>query len=182
MVKYAAFLRAINVGKRLLKMDHLKKMFEQLKFKNVKTFINSGNVTFETSEQDKVLLTKKIEKKLLDELGFEVHIMLRNEKELTDIVKTNPYKNEKLDKDTRVYIAFLYKKPDKKIKDILKSLENRNEKFVLKKDEVYCLIQKNEKNSSYSSITILEKKLEIPLTTRNQNTVNKINDYWNNTK
>jgi len=52
MIKYFAFLRAINVGgKNLIKMEDLKKIFESLGFKNVRTYIQSGNVIFESSEK-----------------------------------------------------------------------------------------------------------------------------------
>ncbi|OGU77648.1 MAG: hypothetical protein A2V93_09305 [Ignavibacteria bacterium RBG_16_34_14] len=174
MTKYIAFLRAINVGSRVIKMDILRKIFESLKLKNVKTFIQSGNVIFETTEKDKNPLTKKIEMKLKESLGYEVQVMLRTEKELRAIVKNNPFKDEVLDENTRVYMAFLYKKPGNEIKNIVSSLNNKNESFNLKNMEVYCLVHKDEKKSSYFSILLLEKKLGIPLTTRNQTTVNKI--------
>ena len=74
----------------------------------------------------------------------------------------------------RVYIAFLYNEPGKETKNILSPLNNKNESLILKKNEVYCKVRKDENKSSYFSILLLEKKLRIPLTTRNQTTVNKI--------
>jgi len=174
MIKYVAFLRAVNVGGRVVKMEQLKKIFEELKLKNIKTFIQSGNVIFETAGKDKNTVITKIEKKLKSSLGYEVLVMLRTEKEIEDIVKNNPFKNDEPDKDTRVYIAFLYDKTNKETRNILASMNNKNESFVLKKDEVFCKVHKDEKKSSYFSILLLEKKLKIPLTTRNQTTVNKI--------
>jgi uncharacterized protein (DUF1697 family) len=58
-VKYVAFLRAVNVGGRIVKMERLRKIFEELKFKNVKTFIQSGNVIFETGEKKQRYLNEK---------------------------------------------------------------------------------------------------------------------------
>jgi uncharacterized protein (DUF1697 family) len=174
MNKYVAFLRAINVGGHVIKMDALKKIFESLKLKNVKTFIQSGNVVFETVENDRNLLTNKIEKTLKESLGYEVHVMLRTEKELNSIANNNPFKDEVLDENTRVYVAFLHKKPGKGVKNILAPLNNNKETFHLKSMEVYCKVQKDEKKGSYFSILLLEKKLGIPLTIRNQTTVNKI--------
>ncbi len=179
MNKYIAFLRAVNVGGRIVKMERLKKIFEELKLKNVKTFIQSGNVIFEKLE-DKNIVTINIEKKLKASLGFEVLVMLRTDKELRAIVRNNPFKNEELDGDTRIYIAFIYKKPNKETKTILSSINNNNESFILKKNEVYCKVRKDEKKSSYFSILLLEKKLGIPLTIRNQTTVNKINTLLEN--
>ncbi len=66
MIKYAAFLRGINVGgKKLIKMEALRRVVESLGLKNVRTFIASGNVLFETSQTNRDALTRKIEKKLL---------------------------------------------------------------------------------------------------------------------
>lgn len=48
MARYIAFLRSINVGGHVLKMDALRDLFTQLKFSNVETFIARGNVIFET--------------------------------------------------------------------------------------------------------------------------------------
>lgn len=173
-MKYVTFLRAVNVGGRIVKMERLRKIFEELKFKNVKTFIQSGNVIFETGEKNKDTLMKKIEKKLKVSLGYEVLVMLRKDKELKNIVKNNPFKEEKLDENTRVYIAFLYNKPGKEVKSTIPSLNNKNEALHLKGNEVYCKVRREEKKHSYFSILLLEKKLGIPLTTRNQTTVNKI--------
>jgi uncharacterized protein (DUF1697 family) len=58
-VKYVAFLRTVNVGGRIVKMERLRKIFEELKFKNVKTFIQSGNVIFETGEKKQRYLNEK---------------------------------------------------------------------------------------------------------------------------
>ena len=99
-MKYVAFLRAVNVGGRIVKMERLRKIFEELKFKNVKTFIQSGNVILETGEKNKDILMKKIEKKLKVSLGYEVLVMLRKNKELKNIVKNNPFKEEKFDENT----------------------------------------------------------------------------------
>ncbi|WP_276322385.1 DUF1697 domain-containing protein [Cohnella luojiensis] len=62
MTTYIALLRGINVsGQKLIKMEHLKGLFESLKFGNIRTYIQSGNVLFESAEDDPELLTKKIE-------------------------------------------------------------------------------------------------------------------------
>ncbi len=47
MPRYVAFLRAVNVGGRTVKMDLLRELFAQLQFKNIETFIASGNVIFD---------------------------------------------------------------------------------------------------------------------------------------
>ena len=65
MTKYVAFLRAINVGGHtIIKMTDLKKMFESCRLENVRVYIQSGNVIFESDENDATLLEKQIEGQL----------------------------------------------------------------------------------------------------------------------
>ena len=61
MARYAAFLRAINVGGHVVKMEVLRAAFEDLGFAGVETFIASGNVIFETRAKDLVAVERKIE-------------------------------------------------------------------------------------------------------------------------
>ena len=64
MTRYVAFLRAINVGGRRVKMHHLRELFESLGFSNVETFIASGNVIFDSPAED----TRKLEQRIEDHL------------------------------------------------------------------------------------------------------------------
>src|SRR5579864_4267617 len=70
MVKYAAFLRGINIGGRRVKMTALQKAFESLGFTDVKTYIASGNVVFAARVQSGAALRTKIEQKLRTQFGF----------------------------------------------------------------------------------------------------------------
>jgi uncharacterized protein (DUF1697 family) len=64
-MKYVAFLRGINVGgKNKIKMETLREVFASLGFHNVKTYINSGNVIFETAETDDKTLAAKSNERL----------------------------------------------------------------------------------------------------------------------
>ena len=67
---YLALLRGINVGgNNIIKMDELKKTFEELNFSDVKTYIQSGNVLFKDAEKDRMKISEKIEKALLGKLN-----------------------------------------------------------------------------------------------------------------
>ena len=78
-VRYIAFLRAVNVGGRVVKMPVLKKAFESLQLSNVETFIASGNVVFETAASDVLKVERKIEARLREALGYEVTTMVRSD-------------------------------------------------------------------------------------------------------
>ena len=108
MIKYIAFLRAINVGgKNLIKMDELKKRFTTLGFKNVRTYIQSGNVIFQSFTSDQNVLAKKIENLLQKNLSSVVLVFLRTVEELNAIVKFDPYQKQKFKLETKLYITFI---------------------------------------------------------------------------
>ena len=75
MNKYVAFLRAINVGGNSgLKMDGLRRMFESFGLNNMQTYIQSGNIIFESKEDSAALLEKRIESQLVKALGYKVQL------------------------------------------------------------------------------------------------------------
>src|SRR6476660_3277916 len=87
---YIALLRGINVsGHKKIKMPELKAMFENLGFTNVRTYIQSGNVVFESATAED--LESKISTKIEVQFGFEVSVICRTSEEMEDVIKRNPY-------------------------------------------------------------------------------------------
>src|SRR5205814_3611258 len=72
MPRYVAFLRAINVGGHIVKMDDLRRQFEKLGFTDVQTFIASGNVIFTSPSKDGKALERRIEERLEKAIRYEV--------------------------------------------------------------------------------------------------------------
>jgi uncharacterized protein (DUF1697 family) len=172
-IKYIAFLRGINVGGRhLVKMENLRALFASMNFENVKTYIQSGNVIFESPETDADLLAEKIERGLKESLGFEVKTMPRTFSEIEAVLRHNPFKQT--DADAKVYICFLSAEPVAERKDSLLSLANDFEVFHFKNREMYCLIRPNNPARESFSNNFIEKRLKVSATTRNVTTVNKI--------
>ena len=92
MIRYIAFLRAINVGGHTVKMENLRHLFESLDFSNVQTFIASGNVVFDAKEKSARSLEKKIEKRLREALGYDVATFIRTDAELAEIADYKPFR------------------------------------------------------------------------------------------
>ena len=110
METYAALLRGINVGgSNVIKMEDLKKAFEELKFSDVKTYIASGNVIFKSDENDKVKLTKLIEKKLSERYKTDLRLALVSFKEYKMIIEKAPEGFGKESKIRRYDVWFLLK-------------------------------------------------------------------------
>ena len=112
---YIAFLRAINVGGHNVKMEHLRELFGELGFNNVRTYIQTGNVFFETSETDRDKLTKKIEDHLVQFLGYEVTTFLRTIPELEHALNVAPFKTIEPTEDTRHCIVFISRPLEKSV-------------------------------------------------------------------
>ncbi len=88
---YLALLRGINVaGHSTVPMDTLKDCLTKLGFQNVQTYINSGNVIFETEATEQALLANTIELALLQTFNFPITVIIRSEKELKKIAKAVP--------------------------------------------------------------------------------------------
>src|ERR1043165_1265766 len=102
MNRYVAFLRAINVGGHIVKMDQLRELFKQMGFDNVETFIASGNVLFSSSSHDADLIEKQIEDALEEALGYPVGAFVRTPDEIQAVAY---FDSEK--RDWKVWIAFL---------------------------------------------------------------------------
>ncbi len=175
MIRYIAFLRGINVsGSKLIKMEDLRAMFEALKLKNVKTYIQSGNVLFDTKEADELALNKKIEKHLHKCLGYELTVVVRTQDQVAKVIKQNPFHPTVPNEEVQLYVSFLPTVPDSKLASALIALKNEYEEFIVKDREVYCLCSKKPDGTRLFSNTLIEKKLKTPATTRNWATVNKV--------
>ncbi|MET3875869.1 DUF1697 domain-containing protein [Chitinophaga sp. OAE865] len=174
MTRYVAFLRAVNVGKRIVKMEHLRQLLDAAGFKNITTYIQSGNVMFASRSNNAAALSEKIEKLLLATYGFEVPAIIRQVSELENVIKNTPFPGVVPDKTTQVYITFLSGNAGPHAPGVIASLQSAAETLHMNNREVYTLIRKNLEIKPLDVIARLEKKLGIPCTTRNWATVNKV--------
>jgi len=171
---YIALLRGINVGgRRTVKMEKLKSIMESLEFQNVKTYIQSGNVLFETEARDTNLLRQSIESKLDEELGFKIPAIVRTGAELEDVVKQNPFHSGTESENTNLHLTFLSSEPDEKALDRLASYKNDVDDFRVLNREVYLRCGTGYGTTMFSN-NFFESMLKVLATTRNWKTVNKI--------
>ena len=106
--KYIALLRGINVGgKNIIKMADLKSSFASLGFKDVTTYIQSGNVVFTTEIDDKIRLVNLIEEKLSVDFQYKSVVVVIDHIQLKDIVTGAPDGFGKADEDIRFDVIFI---------------------------------------------------------------------------
>ena len=110
-MKYSALLRGINVGgNNIIKMADLRESFEKMGFDNVTTYIQSGNVVFETSRAKKEDLEKKIEKRLKKDFGYTGFVLVLSANEVEKVVSNAP-KGFGMKPEKYRYDVIYFKKP-----------------------------------------------------------------------
>ena len=174
MTAWIAFLRGINMGgHNKIKMDDLTRLFESLALKNVTTFIQSGNVTFETAGKNADALARRIGDALQESLGNEVPVFLRTLSEIQDLVKLDPFKAITADAGDKKYVVFLYAEPGREPVLPLRSAREGLEAFHIRKREVFVLSRNVNGRFGFPN-NFIEKELGVPATTRNWTTVSKL--------
>ena len=174
MQTYIAILRGINVsGHKIIKMDTLRGLFENLQFKKVKTYIQSGNVVFQDKSTDPEVLQSRISKKILDEFSFVVPVIVKNKDELAIIVKNNPFLAKKGKDITKLHVTFLSAEPNKADIEKIREGEYGTDEFMISGQTIY-LYCPNTYGDTKLSNTFFEKKLKVTATTRNWKTVNEL--------
>ncbi|MDH6110131.1 uncharacterized protein (DUF1697 family) [Kitasatospora sp. MAP12-9] len=105
---FIAFLRAVNVGGRTVKMERLRELFGELGLADVRTYIQSGNVFFTADAGvDRAALTHRIEQHLEQALGYPVPVMLRTVPEVEELLAGDPFQGIELTADNRFCVVFL---------------------------------------------------------------------------
>ncbi len=170
MPRYFAFLRAINVGGHIVKMEVLRNNFEELGFTNVETFIASGNVIFETRSNSPRIIEAKIEKQLRASLGYEVTTFIRNDEELSAVVQFKPFSEPQLSSARSNCVGFMAESLGKEISTELMKLNSENEMFKLHDREIYWLSRVGQGESTFSN-AVFERLTKGKSTFRGLNTL-----------
>jgi len=173
-MRYAALLRAINVGGHTVKMKELCAMFEAMKLSNVRSVIASGNVLFETRASDAAALETRIETALRKALGYDVETFLRTPEELDALAAHDPFAGkDPVLEGHKVHVVFTRSPLTADEKKAVLALATDYDTFAVFGREIYW---RTRGNSSDSTITpaIWGRAFKRPTTARNVNTVRKL--------
>ncbi|MFZ4740929.1 MAG: DUF1697 domain-containing protein [Bacteroidales bacterium] len=172
MKTYISMLRGINVsGKNLIKMDTLQEMFKNLGYKNIKTFIQSGNVIFQSEEEDISALTSKISLTIQEVFSLNIPVLVKEKSELADIYTENPFLKDTADKnDENQYICLLSNVVDSQLIEKIDVSKYLPDAFCLKEDVIYIYCQNGYGQTKLNN-NFFENKLKVSATTRNLKTI-----------
>lgn len=183
MNTYLALLRGINVsGKKIIKMEALRMLFEREGFTDVKTHIQSGNVIFRTKPTSKQQLASQIEKMIHTEYGFDVTVFVLEEKQLEKAIDNMPFVGGREPEGAgskKLYVTFLSEIPAKENFEKLMQAPIGDDLIELENDVLYFKLESKASESKLSN-NLIENKLKVKATTRNWNVALKLFDLLRN--
>jgi uncharacterized protein (DUF1697 family) len=175
MVKYAAFLRGINVGgQKPVPMKKLKEAFDAMELKSVQTLLASGNVVFEAPPIDTIALEHRIEEKMKETFGQEIGVFIRTMEELEHVSNSKPFKGIDVTPETRLNITFFSKKPKSSLKIPFTSPDKSFKILRISGREVCSVLVLSANSRTGDLMKVLEKEFGRKVTTRNWNTIVRV--------
>jgi len=171
-MRYALLLRGVNVGKSVkVSMTSLKSMLEDIGFENVMSYLNSGNVLFD-SNLPKKEIALVVENKLHDFIGQKIPILIKSASELKKISSAIPGKWQN-DEFQKTDIAYLFAEADNK--NILDNLPIKREYVDIRyvKGALLWNVQRENYNRSQLN-NIIGHKIYSKMTVRNVNTARRL--------
>ena len=171
MTIYIALLRSINVsGHNKIKMAELRCTMEAIGLSRVQTYIQSGNVLFE-SEEGPEQVRLRIENEIRTVFGISSTVILRTTEELEQILAASPYAGVTLAKGESIHVSLLNEVPPQKAVDFLEGSERENDEYYIHGRDIYFLLRQSILDSKLAKSM---QKLGDIATTRNWNTINKL--------
>jgi uncharacterized protein (DUF1697 family) len=173
METYISMLRGINVGGKVIKMDALREMCSQMGLKDVRTYIQSGNIIYSY----KKILPKKLDALLNENIkksfGYDVPVITLTVPELQAVIKTNPMSKQKSRDQAFMHVTLLDKKPEsEKVKAIMDG-DYQGHEFEWIDRAIYLYTPGGYGNTKLNN-SFFEKKLKVSGTTRNWKTINEL--------
>lgn len=174
MTTCISILRGINVsGQKLIKMEALKRMYSNLKFENIQTYLQSGNVIFFTLATDLKILENQITSQIEKEFGFDVPVIVLEVEWLKEIINQNPFAKDTQKDVSFLHVTFLADQPKEIDRKSIEDKKQSGEEIELAKNAVY-LYCPNGYGKTKLNNNFLESKLKVKATTRNWKTVNEL--------
>ena len=174
-MKYIALLRGVNIsGKNKIAMSKLKKEFTNLGFKEVTTYLNSGNIIFESDINNKNEIINNIPIMIKDKFEFDIPTYVTTSQELEELMSNSP---EWWGKDNKeIYDNIIFIIPPTTYKEVFAAIGSPNEyeKIQEYKNNIFWSFDlKNYRKSNWWSKTA-STEISNSITIRTANTMRKI--------
>jgi uncharacterized protein (DUF1697 family) len=174
MNTYISMLRGINVGgHNQIRMAELKKLYEDLGFEAVETYVQSGNVVFRSPETDAGALARRIETRLQDSLGSAAPVLVREPCDFERIMAHNPFLTGRSEEVSKLHVMFLSAPADPaRLASLVKPADCLDE-FIPGEQEIFLFCPGGLGRTKLTT-AFFERKLKLFTTTRNWNTIHAL--------
>jgi uncharacterized protein (DUF1697 family) len=172
MKRYVAFLRGMNSGRNPpVKMEVLRRIFEDRGFGNVRTILSSGNVLFETDFPDEKMLEKQVENVLPATIGFQSSVIIVPIDSILQLIALHPFEHIPSTPEKRRYVTFVKRKPESRL---VFPEEGKGYTIVGIFNGVVCSVVDLTGAKTPDLMQVLDKEFGKGNTTRNWNTIERI--------
>ena len=173
MIAYVALLRGINVsGQKMIAMKDLRALCESEGFSGVRTYLQSGNVHFESAGKP-AALRKQIEAAVAKRFGFDVPTLVIPRESLAGVIAANPFATDSTKDPERFYVGFLMGDPTPELLSTFTLPAGDAGTCYLAGQIAYLHLPAGYGTSKLNN-NYLERKLKVAITTRNWKTVNAL--------
>ena len=170
--KYIALLRGINVsGQKKILMADLRELLSD--YNDVKTYIQSGNIIFESDAKNVNELEQYIKDKIYKKYGFEVPVIVKTFDEWEQAFNNNPFLSDTSIDIKQLYVTFLSEIPSEENIEIMNQIDFSPDEFIIQNNLIYSRYPNGSGRSKMTNNNF-EKKLKVSATSRNWNTVTKL--------
>jgi uncharacterized protein (DUF1697 family) len=174
MHTYIALLRGINVnGQKMMSMEKLRALCEDLGLTGVTTYIQSGNIVFQSAPVKHFVLEKKIHAAISDIFGFSVPVMVKPLEGWRNIIVGNPFVGRKGVDESFLYVTLFSDTPNQSRVDEIMAGEYGSDECMFSGNVVYLYCPGGYGKTKLSN-AFFEKKTKLVATTRNWRTALKL--------
>lgn len=173
MTRSIVFLRAVNVGGRVVRMSALRDVFEGLGFTAVETFIASGNVIVDSVRPVTSSTISRIEQALVSAFGFPIAVFVRTDRELAEIAAFSPFPARDVSTALAFNVGMLAEAPGAEERARVLALRSDIDALHVHGREIYWLCRLKQNESSFTN-AVLERTLRRQSTFRSVSTLRKI--------
>jgi uncharacterized protein (DUF1697 family) len=174
MAAVIAMLRAVNLGSHnRVRMDALCTLCSSLKLRDPRTYVQSGNVVFHTSEREIAKLARRIEDAMERDFGFRTDVIVRTAEEMRGVVARNPFAKRRGLDGKRLLVFFFGNEPGADAREKIRNIKVNGEELHLDGRELYIYFPDGQGRSKVSTAAI-ERMLKVAGTGRNWNSVTKL--------
>jgi len=168
---YIALLRGINVGgHKKVPMAELRELLTKSGLENVSTYIQTGNIFFQTSEKSILNIEAIIQKAIIDHFGFEVSVLVKTREDLKRIFNACPFSEEK---KKRSYFTILHSIPNAELVKVASEKVYEGEEYQIINDCIYYFCEKGYGKAKFN-MNLFQRKLKTKATARNYRTMAKL--------